>query len=141
MAEEEKKDHERDPQYEGRGGEHMSGLFIGTRSLWLLAGGALGALGALGIDRLTRKVRPAAVGLVKEGYAFKEWFTGKYEKVKEDFEDILAEAVYEYERDQERAADATQREKALLEKIEKIVEARLAQMEAEKKESPEEDQP
>lgn len=121
-----------------QGGESdMSGLFIGARSLWLVAGGALGALAALSLDKVTRKVRPAAVGVVKEGYAFKEWAAGKYEKVKEDFEDIVAEAVYEYEKEHEAAADATRREKAILERIERIVEERLARMEAEKKQSPE----
>lgn len=138
MSEEHKKHREYGEGYHGKKGEGpLGGLFIGSHSLRLLAGGALAAVAALSLEKLTRKVRPTAVGVVKEGYAFKEWATGKYEKVKEDFEDIVAEAVYEYEKEHEAAVDATKREKAILERIERIVEERLAKMESEKNPSPE----
>jgi hypothetical protein len=135
MSDEEKKEHEdRRPDGYESGEGYMGGLHIGKRSLWLMGGGALGALAALSFDKITGKVRPAAVGVVKEGYAFKEWAAGKFEKAKEDVEDIVAEAVYEYQRDLQAGADAIKREKELLEKIEKLVEQRLAKIKPEKKE-------
>ena len=135
MSDEEKKEHG-SPGSGGheKGEGYLGGLHIGKRSLWLMGGGALGALAALSFDKITGKVRPAAVGVVKEGYAFKEWAAGKFEKAKEDVEDIVAEAVYEYQRDLQAGADAIKREKEVLEKIEKLVEARLAKMQPAKKE-------
>lgn len=134
MEHEEEKRHQGDEKgKEGREG-HYGGLFIGKRSLWLMAGGALGTLAALGLGKATSKVRPAAVCAVKEGYAFKEWVAGRFDSLKEDIEDIVAEAVYEYQKDLATTADAVKREKELLEKIEKLVEARLAKMQPAKKE-------
>ncbi|WP_305042146.1 hypothetical protein [Geoalkalibacter sp.] len=140
MSEEDRGEYGANPQPQGRE-EHGQGLYIGKRSLWLLAGGALGALAALSLEKVTRKVRPTAVGVVKEGYAFKEWAAGKYEKVKEDFEDIIAEAIYEYEREHDAAVDADKREKAILERIERIVEERLAKIDAEQPTPGKEEQP
>jgi hypothetical protein len=135
MADEEKKDFkERKEGKHEKGEDYLGGLHIGKRTLWLMGGGALGALAALSFDKITGKVRPAAVGVVKEGYAFKEWAAGKFEKAREDVEDIVAEAVYEYQRDLQAGADAIKREKELLEKIEKLVEQRLAKIKPEKKE-------
>lgn len=117
----------------GRDG-HRGGLFVEGRSLWLMAGGALSALAFLGLGKASKKVRPAAVCVAKEGYAFKEWVAGKYDALKEDVEDIVAEAVYEYQKDLDAGADAIKREKEILEKIEKLVEARLAKMPSTSKE-------
>lgn len=110
------------------------GFFIGGRSLWLMAGGALGVLAALSFDKTSNKVRPAAVGAVKEGYAFKEWAATRFEQLKEDVEDIVAEAVYEQEKEAGDAADTAKREEELLKKVEKMVEERLAKIESESKE-------
>lgn len=52
------------------GGENMGGIFITKRSLWLMAGGALGALAAIGVGKASKKIRPAVIGAAKEGYAF-----------------------------------------------------------------------
>ena len=120
---------------EEKGGDYkMAGIHIGKRDLWLLAGGALGALAALGLGKATKKIRPVAVGAVREGYAFKEWLAGKAEKVKEDVEDIMAEGVHQYQQDLSTAADTVKREKEVLEKIEKMVEEKLAKMKPEKEE-------
>jgi hypothetical protein len=120
---------------EEKGGNYeMGGINIGKRDLWLLAGGALGALAALGLGKATKKIRPVAVGAVREGYAFKEWIAGKAEKLKEDMEDIVAEGVHEYQQDLATAADNVKREKEVLEKIEKMVEEKLAKMKPEKEE-------
>lgn len=112
----------------------MGGIHIGKRDLWLLAGGALGALAALGLGKATKKIRPVAVGAVREGYAFKEWMAGKSEKLKEDFEDIVAEGVHQYQQDLAAEADTVKREKDVLEKIEKMVEEKLAKVKPKKEE-------
>lgn len=115
-----------------KGKELVGGLHIGKQDLWMLAGGALGALALLGLGKASQKVRPVAVGAVKEGYAFKEWVTGKAEKLKEDVEDIIAEGVHQYQEDLTSTSDAVKREKGILEKIERIVEEKLARMKSEK---------
>ncbi len=112
-------------------GFKLEGIHLKKRDLWLVAGGALGALAALGLGKLSGKVRPAAVGVVREGYAFKEWLSGKAEKVKEDVEDIYAEGVHQYHSGVAATADSVKREKDILEKIEKMVEAKLAKMKPE----------
>lgn len=118
--------------YEGKGeGYKMDGFHLKKRDLWLVAGGALGALAALGLGKLSGKVRPAAVGAVREGYAFKEWLAAKAEKTKEDMEDIVAEGVHQYHSGLSATADAVKREKSILEKIEKMVEEKLAKMKTE----------
>ena len=106
----------------------MDGINFKKRDLWLLAGGALGTLAAMGIGKISGKVRPAAVGAVREGYAFKEWLACKAEKVKEDVEDIIAEGVYQHKEGLTTSADTVKREKEILEKIEKMVEEKLAKM-------------
>lgn len=109
----------------------VEGVHLKKRDLWLVAGGALGALAALGLGKLSGKVRPAAVGAVREGYAFKEWLAGKAEKVKEDVEDIVAEGVHQYHSGLTATADTVKREKDILKKIEKMVEEKLAKMKPE----------
>ena len=112
-------------------GMKMEGIHLKKRDLWLVAGGALGALAALGLGKMTTRVRPAAVGAVREGYAFKEWLAGKAEKVKEDVEDIVAEGVHQYQSDLAATADTVKREKDILEKIERVVEEKLAKIKPE----------
>lgn len=112
-------------------GMKMEGLHLKKRDLWLVAGGALGALAALGLGKLSAKARPAAVGAVREGYAFKEWLAGKAEKAKEDMEDIVAEGVHQYHSNLSATADSVRREKDILEKIEKLVDRKLAKMKPE----------
>lgn len=125
MAHEEK--HEGGEDVKG-GKDAMGGIHIGRKDLWLVAGGALGALALLGLGKASKKVRPAAVGAVREGYAFKEWLAGKAEKLKEDVEDIVAEGVHQYHQDSAATADTVRKEKDILEKIEKVVEEKLARV-------------
>ena len=115
-----------------KGKDIVGGIHIGKQDLWMLAGGALGALALLGLGKASQKVRPVAVGAVREGYAFKEWVTGKAEKLKEDVEDIVAEGVHQYQADLTSTADAVKREKRILEKIETIVEEKLSKFKSEK---------
>lgn len=102
------------------------GYMIGKKSLWLMAGGALGALAAIGIGKASQKIRPAVVGAVKEGYAFKEWAAAKLESCKEDAEDIVAEAKHAYYKDLDVSAAAIEKEKDLLKKAEKAVAKKMA---------------
>lgn len=126
---EEKKKQEKNP-YEKKGDHMKDGIYISKRSLWLIAGSALGALAALGIGKASKKIKPAVVGAVKECYAFKEWVTGKYERAKEDIEDIVAEAKHAYYKDLEVTAEAIKKEKEILEQVEKAIE-KMAKKEAE----------
>lgn len=122
-------DHDRREQSESdkKGKEVVGGIHIGKKDLLMMAGGALGVMALLGLTK-SQKLRPVAVSAVKEGYAFKEWVAGKTEKLKEDMEDIVAEGVHQYREDLTVTADAVKREKDILEKIEKIVEKKLARM-------------
>ena len=113
----------------------MGHYFLGKKNLLLMAGSLISTLAVFVSDKATKKYRPAAVGVLKEGYAFKEWVAGNFEKVREDVEDMVAEAVYEYQGELDAAADMAKREKELLENIEKIVGKKLAEMEPEKKEA------
>ncbi|MBI5586224.1 MAG: hypothetical protein HY892_20635 [Deltaproteobacteria bacterium] len=111
----------------------MEDIHLKKRDLWFIAGGALGALAALGLGKVSGKVRPVAVSAVREGYSFKEWMAGKAEKVKEDVQDIVAEGIHHYQQDLASMGDTVKREKDLLEKLDKIVEERLAKIKAEQK--------
>ncbi len=105
----------------------MGSFFFGKKNLLLLAGSAITTLAATRSGKVPKEYHSAAVGILKEGYAFKEWVCGKLEKLKEDAEDIAAEAVYEYQSDLDSTADLKKRERELLEKIEKIVEKKLTE--------------
>lgn len=107
-------------------GMHAGGYVISSRNIWLMVGGVLGTLAAIGIGKASNKIRPAVVGVVKEGYAFKEWVAGKYEKIKEDMEDIIAEAAYAYHKDLETTAEAVKREKEILKKAEETIEKKAS---------------
>ena len=106
-----------------KGGEHIG---ISKRSLWFMAGGALGAIAAIGIGKASKKIRPAAVGIVKEGYAFKEWFAEKYEMVMEDVEDIVVEAKHAHHKDIEASSESIKKEKGVLQRIEEALKKRIA---------------
>lgn len=112
----------------GEGYKLGDGFHMKKRDLWLVAGGALGALAALGLGKISGKIRPAAVGTVREGYAFKEWLAGKAEKVKEDMEDIYAEGVHQYHSNVAATSDSVKRERDILEKLDKMIDAKLAKM-------------
>lgn len=103
---------------EGRRG----GCFISKQSLWFMAGGALGAIAVIGMGRFSKKIKPAAVGVTREGFAFKEWLMANYEKVKEDIEDIVAEAKHAHQKDVEKTSKTTKTEEEILKKVEDKIE-------------------
>ncbi|MGQ3685159.1 MAG: hypothetical protein ACUBOA_09195 [Candidatus Loosdrechtia sp.] len=99
----------------------MNSYFLGKRGFWLLGGGALSAFAVLGISKFSKKIRPVAVSAVKEGFAFGEWVAEKYEKMKEDIEDVIAEAKHERQKDIESKIGLAEREEKILRKLEEIV--------------------
>jgi len=107
---------------ENEGGRYVGGHFISKQSLWFMAGGALGALAVIGFGKLSKKIKPTAVGVVKEGYAFSEWLMAKCEKAKEDIEDIVAEAKHAHQKDLEATAETVKKEEDILKKVEQMVE-------------------
>lgn len=117
-----------------KGMQPKNGLPISKRTLWMMAGGAIGAVAALGLGKAFNGVRPALVSAAKEGYGFKEWLGTKIDKAKEDFQDVMAEGVHGYHQDQAALAEASKREEEILERVEKIVEERLAKIQTEQKE-------
>jgi hypothetical protein len=128
------KAYEEEKKHEGKGVEIIDGVYIKKKSLWMMAGGALGAFAALSLGKAFRTVCPAAVRTVKEGYAFKEWMAAKVERAKEDVEDVVAEAVFSYHSDVAATAEAVRREREILDKLERIVESKSARMQPENKE-------
>lgn len=113
--------------------KHIEGYIISKRTLWVMAGGALGALAAIGIARTLKKKSPAVVGIVKEGYAFKEWVASNIESTKEDIEDVVAEAKHEYYKELEATVECINKEKELLQKIEEKVSEKIERGRAEKR--------
>lgn len=122
-------DEKREGRYEGdreKVGKHVDGYTISKKSLLLMAGGALGTLAAIGLGKASRKMRPAVVGAVKEGYAFKEWVAGKVESCKEDAEDVVAEAKHAYYKELEASSASIEKEKELLHKAEESLARKMA---------------
>jgi hypothetical protein len=134
MSKEENGHHEEKKHGHGHGeGMHEDEYYsIKKGNLWLVAGGALGALAALGIGKVSKKIRPSVVGAVKEGYAFKEWVAGKYERAKEDVEDIVEEAKHAYHKDLEATVAAVKKEKEILKMVEEAVERKTTKRKAKK---------
>lgn len=112
----------------------MGDPFVSKQTLRLVAGGALGTLAISGIGKALMRVRPAVVGLFKEGYAFKEWVAGKVERAREDVEDVVAEAKHAYYKDLEATAGSIRREREILERLEKTVEQRMSRQKPKKEE-------
>ncbi len=125
---------ERDEKYYEKGEQRGKGIFISKNNLLLLAGGALGSLAAIGFAKISKNIRPAIVGTVKEGYTFKEWAAGKIDRVKEDAEDIVAEAKHAYHKDIEATAECVKKEKEILQKMESAVKKKASRKKAKKEE-------
>ena len=73
-------------------------------ALWFLGGVAAGALGAVAVSRGKLDFRPLATNLVSRGMDVKDALVGKLEGLKEDIEDLAAEARQASE--QRKAASA-----------------------------------
>lgn len=60
--------------------------------LWFLGGIALGAVGAVAVSRGKLDFKPLATDLLSRGMDVKDALLGKAEVIKEDVEDLAAEA-------------------------------------------------
>ncbi|MBI5443039.1 MAG: hypothetical protein HY900_17715 [Deltaproteobacteria bacterium] len=112
----------------------MSDFPFRRKNLGLMASGAGGALALLALPALIRRTRACLVGVVREGYAFKEWVAGRGEELKEEVEDVVAEGVHQYEADLAASAEKVEREREILEGIERIAQERLSKIRPEKTE-------
>ncbi|MBQ7606628.1 MAG: hypothetical protein IJU76_01405 [Desulfovibrionaceae bacterium] len=74
--------------------------------LFLIGGIALGALGAAAVSRGKLDLRPAASDLISRGIDIKDAIVGKVETLKEDAEDMLAQA--RQKADQRKAENVSQ---------------------------------
>lgn len=103
-------------------GERSDFFQIEKKRVKYFIGGALVALGGLLLERFLVKGKPHLVSVTKEAYAFKEWLRGKGEEIKENIEDILAEAKYSYHEELEDTKEIIQKEREIFEKLENLVE-------------------
>ncbi|WP_429886338.1 hypothetical protein [Geoalkalibacter halelectricus] len=106
----------------------MSGIFLSSRNLYLMLGGAAGTLALKALAKKSDLWRPAAVGAVKEGIAFKEWVATRLETFKEDVEDLVAEAAVAYQTEEAADSDFAEKEREILEKMAKFIDERLAEV-------------
>ncbi len=106
----------------------MSGLFLSNRNLYLMLGGALATFAIKELAKHSDKWRPSAVSAVKEGIAFKEWVATGTEKFKEDLEDLVAEATVAYQSEAAGSETFEDREREILEKLSRLIDARLEQV-------------
>lgn len=77
------------------------GFAIDRQTLNLIGIGALGGLGILLLMKYSQALKPALVGVLKEGYGFKEWLLAHAEGVKADIEDAAAEAKHTHQQEEE----------------------------------------
>lgn len=106
----------------------MSGLFLSNRNLYLMLGGALGTLAVKALAKHSDTWRPAALGAVKEGIAFKEWLATRLETFKEEVEDMVAEAEVAYQADAAGEMDFAEKEREILEQLAKLIDKRLTEV-------------
>ena len=111
-----------------KGGKIMSGMFLSSRNLYLMLGGAVGTLALKALAKNADLWRPTAVGAVKEGIAFKEWMAARMETFKEDVEDLVAEATVAYQVEETAETDFADKEREVLEKLAKHIDERLAEV-------------
>ncbi len=70
-----------------------------SSTFWPWALGVVTVLGLIGAVKYSKQLRPLIFKIIKEGFTFKEWAFTEMDKLKEDFEDIYAEAKHEYYED------------------------------------------
>ncbi len=81
----------------------MNGLF--RFALVFLGGAVVGAIGATALSR-SEGVRPMAANLISRGMDAKDSFMGKVETLKENMEDLVAEAQSSAEKRKEKKEEA-----------------------------------
>jgi len=94
---------------------------IEKAALRLILGGAVGTGALLNLGKALQTFKPAIINVAKEGYAFKDWVSGRFESLKEDMEDITAESLHEYYAELETNSESLQREKKIWEQMELLI--------------------
>ena len=74
--------------------------------LWFLGGVALGALGTVALSKGKLDIKPVAAELLSRGMDVKDVLMGKVEAVKEDMEDLAAQARQASDKRKEARAQA-----------------------------------
>ena len=74
--------------------------------LWFLGGVAVGALGAVALGKGKLDFKPVAADLLSRGMDVKDALMGKVEAVKEDMEDLAAQARQASDKRKEARAQA-----------------------------------
>ena len=74
--------------------------------LWFLGGVAVGALGAVALGKGKLDLKPVAADLLSRGMDVKDAVMGKVEAVKEDMEDLAAQARQVSDKRKEAKAQA-----------------------------------
>ena len=74
--------------------------------LWFLGGVALGALGTVALSKGKLDIKPVAADLLSRGMDVKDALMGKVEAVKEDMEDLAAQARQASDKRKEARAQA-----------------------------------
>ena len=74
--------------------------------LWFLGGVAVGALGAVALGKGKLDFKPVAADLLSRGMDVKDALMGKMEAVKEDMEDLAAQARQASDKRKEARAQA-----------------------------------
>ena len=74
--------------------------------LWFLGGVALGALGTVALSKGKLDIKPVAADLLSRGMDVKDVLMGKVEAVKEDMEDLAAQARQASDKRKEARAQA-----------------------------------
>ena len=74
--------------------------------LWFLGGVAVGALGAVAVSKGKLDFKPVAADLLSRGIDVKDALMGKVEAVKEDMEDLAAQARQASDKRKEARAQA-----------------------------------
>lgn len=101
--------------------ELKSFVKVERRSLFYVLGGALGALGFLVLGRVLERGKPQFVGMAKEIVSFSEWLAGKFDEIKENFEDIVAEGKFAHVSEKSDLAEILEREEKLIKTLESLL--------------------
>ncbi|PCI27349.1 MAG: hypothetical protein COB67_08710 [SAR324 cluster bacterium] len=104
-------------------------LLLGNQAIKLSLYGAAGTIATLNSGKLLQKMKPGIVVTMKESMAFKDWFMGKVDSLKEDVEDITAESLHEYYKELETSSEALAKEKEIWSKLEALIAQKSAPVE------------
>lgn len=94
---------------------------LSKKNVYYLAGGALCGFSVLFLGKALNRGKGLLVQVVKEGISFSEWVGGKVDEIKENMEDIVAEAKMLYLKEREELLKAVEKERELLDGLERLI--------------------